>query len=109
MFLISLFFVFFLNKKPNSISYLCYFLVKLYSLYSVPLKYFYTKILSHVEQTYIKEVMVIYRMKIDAGQNKETYQVSREAMTELKCKKAVYRKGGRDRLQRKSVKTLLGH
>lgn len=74
MFLISLFFVFFLNKKPNSISYLCYFLVKLYSLYSVPLKYFYTKILSHVEQTYIKEVMVIYRMKIDTGQNKETYQ-----------------------------------
>lgn len=74
MFLISLFFGFFLNKKPNSISYLCYFLVKLHSLYSMPLKYFYTKIFSHVEQTYIKEVMVIYRMKIDTGQNRETYQ-----------------------------------
>lgn len=34
----------------------------------MPVKYFCTYIFSHVLQTYIKEI-VIYKMKIDVGQN----------------------------------------
>lgn len=72
MFLISLFFFFPcpvppLNNKPTNILYLYCFLVKLHSLYSMPVKYFCTNVFSHVEQTYIKEI-VIYKMKIDVGQ-----------------------------------------
>lgn len=62
--------------------------------------------------------MVIKKIKIDSGQNsmhtimslsKQTIWVSREAVIELKCTRAVYRSGSRDRLQKKNVKTLLGH